>query len=113
MYGCHAFKYLYMTDFVFEVNLLIIIIIIIIYRCKLLIMTLTLYRNTAKDIYITLSKDIIISLSRLKNAIITAEAVLNCEMNILLTSYALLHFVVSDERVHQGIQSASERPELI
>ncbi len=74
MYGCHAFKYLYMTDFVFEVNLLIII--IIIYRCKLLIMTLTLYRNTAKDIYITLSKDIIISLSRLKNAIITAEAVL-------------------------------------
>ncbi len=49
----HVLKYFYITDFVFNVNL------IQLYKKKLLI-TLSLYRNTAKDMDITLSKNIII-----------------------------------------------------
>ncbi len=55
------------------------------YRMKFHFITLSLYRNTAKDIYITLSKNIIISLSRLQSQklpIIIAEAVW-LEMDIL------------------------------
>ncbi len=54
-YGCHALEYFYMTDFVFNVNL------IIKKSFKLLIIMLSLYSGTAKDMYLTLSENIIIS----------------------------------------------------
>ncbi len=87
-YGCHALKYFNITDFVLNVNL--------IKKRKLLIITFSLYRNTAKDIYITLSKNIIISLSRLhsqKTAIIIAEAVWTVKwMSYIVYTFALCCF---------------------
>ncbi len=47
----HVLKYFNITDFVFNVNLI---------KKRKLLITLSLYRNTAKDIDITLSKNIII-----------------------------------------------------
>ncbi len=95
-YGCHALKY-----FVFNVNL-----IKIKKTCKLLIITLSLYRNTAKDIYITLSKSVIISLSPI------IIPIMNCEMDILRhTHFCTLLFLLREFITRDFSQRA--RPELI
>ncbi len=47
----HVLKYFYITDFVFNVNLI---------KKRKLLITLSLYRNTAKDMDITLSNNILI-----------------------------------------------------
>ncbi len=84
------YNFFYITDFVFSVNLI-----------KLLIITLSLYRNTAKDIYITLSKNMIrfhYQDFSLKNSHYNCWSCLNCEMISYLhrTHFCTLLFLMRE-----------------